>query len=582
MSKSALRAFIFVTVALGFGCGDSSSTGDVEQDAGTGGTGGTKQDAAVDDRSDRTGVLAPIEDAGGDGTDGAMADASCSEQSWYADGDGDGFGDPDASSMSCEQPAGFVADSTDCDDSSEDVHPEATESCNAADDDCSGAADDTFDCVQGTEVECTTSCGTTGSGACTDACNVPEGSDCTPPDEVCNGIDDDCDGKADLDLLTTSARVQQALTGTEFFGPRAVPNADGTFTVLYLRNGGSNDFSLLAQKVTAAGEKSGSAVTLVDATADAGTLQNVDSLLVGDTLYVAWIGASGGPYLGGFDPSTYASTKTPKAYPGTYSTNRVPRYVRLSSVDGLLRLYLLQTADSGTAIERVELAPPTGSTLPNGTRLTPISGGIGAAAFDAASNATFTFVVFLDDNNTLALGRDNGGSASFSWQWDLRSLPNAADRIRYPSIAVTATGEIAVAWAEYPDGGTPSMHIAYLDSFGDTTPTIVTLANPAPYYSSASGEVYKQLTHLGHASDAGYFVLAHSSAPGNNFGTDIPALSVMWPDSSPSVQNVDLGSFTVDTDNSNEVALAPLPEGALLVYDHSGGAEVSSQLLGCY
>src|SRR5690606_13387545 len=71
------------------------------------------------------------------------------------------------------------------------------ETCNGMDDDCDGAPDDGFACALGASVSCTTSCGTTGSGACTSACAIPSGAACTPPAEVCNGVDDDCDGTRD-------------------------------------------------------------------------------------------------------------------------------------------------------------------------------------------------------------------------------------------------------------------------------------------------------------------------------------------------------------------------------------------------
>ncbi len=67
-----------------------------------------------------------------------------------------------------------------------------TETCNEVDDDCDGAIDDGFLCRVGETVGCTTGCGTTGSGACTAACEAPDASSCTPPPDVCNGVDDDC------------------------------------------------------------------------------------------------------------------------------------------------------------------------------------------------------------------------------------------------------------------------------------------------------------------------------------------------------------------------------------------------------
>ena len=58
----------------------------------------------------------------------------CDAGEWYADADGDGFGAGEAQ-VSCEQPSGTVADSTDCDDASDAVYPGAPE------DDCTDPVD---------------------------------------------------------------------------------------------------------------------------------------------------------------------------------------------------------------------------------------------------------------------------------------------------------------------------------------------------------------------------------------------------------------------------------------------------------
>jgi hypothetical protein len=60
---------------------------------------------------------------------------------YYADSDGDGYGDLSAPLQACAAPAGYVLNSLDCDDGNAGIHPSATERCNGVDDDCDGMLD---------------------------------------------------------------------------------------------------------------------------------------------------------------------------------------------------------------------------------------------------------------------------------------------------------------------------------------------------------------------------------------------------------------------------------------------------------
>ena len=64
------------------------------------------------------------------------------KSTFYADVDGDGYGDASSSTAACSAPAGTVADATDCDDATATVHPGATEACNGIDDDCDTLIDE--------------------------------------------------------------------------------------------------------------------------------------------------------------------------------------------------------------------------------------------------------------------------------------------------------------------------------------------------------------------------------------------------------------------------------------------------------
>lgn len=63
---------------------------------------------------------------------------------FYADGDGDGFGNPNFSIQTCVIIPGYLTDSSDCDDNVNSINPAATEICNDIDDDCNGVRDDSL------------------------------------------------------------------------------------------------------------------------------------------------------------------------------------------------------------------------------------------------------------------------------------------------------------------------------------------------------------------------------------------------------------------------------------------------------
>lgn len=69
-------------------------------------------------------------------------DEGFSQQTWYKDADGDGFGNIDSTIQSCSPPPGYVANNTDCDDHKATVHPGAPEICDGLDNNCNGLIDE--------------------------------------------------------------------------------------------------------------------------------------------------------------------------------------------------------------------------------------------------------------------------------------------------------------------------------------------------------------------------------------------------------------------------------------------------------
>lgn len=61
---------------------------------------------------------------------------------YYKDQDNDSYGNKNSSIVDCSQPLGYVLNSEDCNDFNANIHPGATEICNNVDDDCDGIIDE--------------------------------------------------------------------------------------------------------------------------------------------------------------------------------------------------------------------------------------------------------------------------------------------------------------------------------------------------------------------------------------------------------------------------------------------------------
>jgi len=146
--------------------------------------------------------------------DGAL-DEGLSQSTFYGDSDGDGFGTVDVATGACAAPSGFVVNDLDCDDEDANNHPEGLEVCDGSDNDCDELIDDEDDSVDpASMIDWHPDADGDGYGgeAFVTRCAQPsgaidDGTDCddTNPDinpgaqEVCSGLDDDCDTFVDDD-----------------------------------------------------------------------------------------------------------------------------------------------------------------------------------------------------------------------------------------------------------------------------------------------------------------------------------------------------------------------------------------------
>lgn len=181
-----------------------------------------------------------------DDCDGTIDDG-VTTSTWYADADGDGFGNPLVTVDDCAQPTGYVLNDDDCDDTNEDVNPDAIEVCNSIDDDCDGTIDedgtnifyadnddDGYGDITNTTLACFAPDGYVAvAGDCDDNnMNINPGAS-----ESCNGIDDNCNGFIDEGVLNT----YYADSDGDTYGDPSVSTTGCTAPVGYVGNDGDCD-----------------------------------------------------------------------------------------------------------------------------------------------------------------------------------------------------------------------------------------------------------------------------------------------------------------------------------------------------
>ncbi len=148
------------------------------------------------------------------------------QTTYYRDADADTYGTPNTTKAACTRPSGYVTNKTDCNDANAAIKPGATEVCDAVDNDCDASIDegvkrtyyrdgdaDTYGLAGVTTLGCTAPVGYVTSS--TD-CNDTNASIHPNAAEVCNGVDEDCDGLVDEGKTVTFYRD---VDGDTFGGP---------------------------------------------------------------------------------------------------------------------------------------------------------------------------------------------------------------------------------------------------------------------------------------------------------------------------------------------------------------------------
>ncbi len=204
--------------------------------------------------------------------DGFVDNDAVDGADWYPDGDLDGYGDPDGEFINaCSAPAGYVADTTDCDDSDDTVYPGAEDSWyDGIDSDCGD--DNDFD-QDGDGYDHSDY----GGEDCND-----ESTEVGPHmEEVCDdGLDNDCDGsnngcgiEGEVDLADGNAIFQGGAAG-DYAGAAVAGAGD-------VNGDGYDDVLVGSPRADTGGSNAGDSYLLLGPLSGTSDLTSADAVLYG-------------------------------------------------------------------------------------------------------------------------------------------------------------------------------------------------------------------------------------------------------------------------------------------------------------
>ena len=180
-----------------------------------------------------------------DDCDGEVDEDATDAPTWYLDVDGDGYGTDAYTDTSCASPDGFSSNDDDCDDTSADVSPGASEVCDGEDQDCDGVADDGLpvsDWYTDDDGDGYGDPATARSDCAGRSDELADGTDCDDDasdvspaaTETCDTRDEDCDGSRDegtvcpCDVFEYGGSVYQLCDSEEAWASAVVScDADG-------------------------------------------------------------------------------------------------------------------------------------------------------------------------------------------------------------------------------------------------------------------------------------------------------------------------------------------------------------------
>ena len=132
---------------------------------------------------------------------------------FHADADGDGYGSPIITTEACTVPIGYVSNGNDCNDTNAVAYPGAEEICDGVDNDCNDEVDENLDIVfyvdddgdgYGDDDNVTNGCqAELGLSTIGGDCDDGDPSISPVANEICDDIDNDCDGSIDNGAMST-------------------------------------------------------------------------------------------------------------------------------------------------------------------------------------------------------------------------------------------------------------------------------------------------------------------------------------------------------------------------------------------